>query len=95
MHDLYGISRTQLEPFLRPEAQKLAPALVIVHVERWMPYGALLELENPFLDTPFIFVVDRGDEPDQRVAQAYPHRTVIQYYPDNPYHFIVTSTPSP
>jgi hypothetical protein len=95
MHDLYGISRTQLEPFMRPEAQKLAPALVIVHVERWMPYGALLELEDPFLDTPFIFVVDRGDEPDQRVAQAYPHRTVIQYYPDDPYHFIVTSTPSP
>jgi 4-amino-4-deoxy-L-arabinose transferase-like glycosyltransferase len=95
LYDLYGISRAQLAPFLRPEAQKLTPALVIVHVERWMPYGALLELEDPFLDTPFIFAVSRGTEPDQHIAQSYPDRTVIQYYPDDPYHFYLTSTPSP
>jgi hypothetical protein len=95
MYDLYGISRARLEPFFQPQAQQLAPALVIVHVERWMPYGALLDLEDPFLDTPFIFIVSRGSLPDQKVAQAFPHRKVIQYYPDDPYHFIVTSTPSP
>ncbi len=95
MYDLYGISREQLAPFLRPEAQKLTPALVIVHVERWMPYGALLELEDPFLDTPYIFVVSRGTEPDQKIARAYPDRTIIQYYPADPYHFYVSSNPSP
>jgi hypothetical protein len=95
MVDLYGISRAQLTPFLQPEAQKLTPALVIVHVERWMPYGALLELEDPFLDTPFILVVSRGAGPDRRIAQAYPDRTIIQYYPDEPYRFYISSTVSP
>ena len=60
MHGLYGISRLRLEPFLTAEAQELTPALVIVHPDHWTEYGALLELQDPFLDTPFIFVYARG-----------------------------------
>ncbi len=85
MYGLYTISRSRMEPFLTPEAQVLTPALVIVHPERWMAYGALLELEDPFLDTPFIFVISRGEKADAAlVADFMDERRIIHYYPDEP-----------
>jgi hypothetical protein len=87
MQGLYGVSRARLEPFLTPEAQDITPALVIVHADRWTDYGSLHELQNPLLNTPFIFVISRGTRPDRAVAAEFPQRTTIYYYPDEPYIF--------
>jgi hypothetical protein len=84
MYGLYTISRDRMDPFLTEEAQALTPALVIVHPDRWMEYGSLLELQNPSLDTPFIFVMSRGRTPDQLLSSDYPDRRIIHYYPDEP-----------
>ena len=89
MHGLYGISRERLAPFLTPEAQALTPAVVFVHSEQWMPYGALLTLEDPWLTTPFIFVWSRGPRADARVRAAFPQRCWIRYDPARPYLFAV------
>jgi hypothetical protein len=95
MTGLYSVRRERLAPFLSSTAQQLTPALVIVHTgEDWIDYGALLELSNPFLDTPFIFVVSRGSMPDQAVAQSFPARRVIHYYPDQPNTFYTIPQPA-
>ena len=93
MHGLYGISRARLEPFLTAEAQELTPALVIVHPDHWSEYGALLELQEPFLDTPFIFVYARGPGADRILADQFPERKIIHYYPDEPDQFYLTPRP--
>jgi hypothetical protein len=83
---LYGVQRVHTEPFRSPSAQQYAPALIIVHpAHKWIEYGTLLDLENPFLDTPFIFIISRGPEIDAQVAAAFPERAVYHYYPNNPY----------
>jgi hypothetical protein len=88
MHGLYGMERADLKPFLSREGQDLTPALIVVHPERWMDYGVLLELQDPFLDTPFIFVFSRGAGADARVAEHFPDRAVFHYYPpEDPYRF--------
>jgi hypothetical protein len=87
MHGLYGISRERLQPFLRPEAQKMTPALVIVHPVNWVEYGTLLELQNPWLTSPFIFIISRSPEIDAGVAAQFPERRVIYYYPAEPNTF--------
>lgn len=81
---LYGATRDQLAPFESEEALRLTPALIIVHPDKWIKYGTLLELSNPFLDSPFIFVISRGIEADQRVASHFPDRAIYHYYPDQP-----------
>jgi hypothetical protein len=92
MHGLYGISRARLEPFLTQEAQSLTPALVIVDPAHWTEYGALLELQDPFLNTPFIFAFARGPGADAALAADFPERIIIYYYPDEPFEFY-TSPP--
>jgi hypothetical protein len=87
LHNLYGIGRKNLEPFLTPEIQEYTPALIIVHSEDWMSYGALLALEDPYLGTPLIFAWNMNDAVDARVAAHYPNRSVYHYYPDQPYTF--------
>jgi hypothetical protein len=88
MSGLYGMERADLKPFLAAEAQDLSPALIVVHPDRWMDYGVLLELQDPFLDTPFIFIFSRGPEADARVAEHFPERAVFHYYPPgDPYKF--------
>jgi hypothetical protein len=90
MYGLYGISRARLAPFLTPEAQQLTPALVIVHPNHWTEYGALLELQTPFLDTPWLFIYSRGPFADAALAADYPERTLLHYYPDEPYRFYLS-----
>jgi hypothetical protein len=87
MYGLYGISRARLAPFLTAEAQQLTPALVVVHPNHWTEYGALLELQTPFLDTPWLFIYSRGPGADAAVAADYPERALLHYYPDEPYRF--------
>jgi hypothetical protein len=92
-HGLYTIEKSRIEPFLTPEAQELTPALVIVHADRWMEYGALLDLASPFYDTPFIFTWSRGPGADNALAPDFPERGVYHYYPDEPYKFYTAERP--
>lgn len=85
MHALYGIQRADLLPFTGEAALEKTPALVIVHPNHWTDYGALLELQDPFWDTPFVFVWSRGPRADAAVASLFPQRHVYHYYPDAPY----------
>ncbi len=87
MRGLYGMQRSDQAPFLTPEAEELAPALIIVHPPNWMEYGVLLELQDPFLESPFIFVLNRGPASDARLAQAFPERSIYHYYPEDPGKF--------
>lgn len=89
MHGLYGVTRSRLTPFLSSQAQALTPALVFVYPNRWTEYGTLLELETPFLDSPFIFVMNAGLKTKAVLEEAYPLRTIIEYYPNQPYIFRV------
>jgi hypothetical protein len=94
MYGLYGISRSRLLPFQTAQAQEVTPALVIVHPAKWTEYGALLDLETPFLDTPFIFVINVGEKTNAALADEFPNRTLIHYYPKEPYVFYqVDGTP--
>ena len=52
-----------------------------------MPYGALLDLENPELTSPMIFAIGVSPNTDDALAQDYPDRNVYQYYPDEPWKF--------
>ncbi len=88
LHSLYGISRAPMGPFLSEQAQQLAPALVIVHTQKkWVEYGTLLELQSPFLDSPFIFVFGPRVTDLQALERGFPERRIIHYYPDEPVKF--------
>ncbi|MGB9641108.1 MAG: hypothetical protein ACPL4H_09365, partial [Anaerolineales bacterium] len=86
MRHLYDVSAQRLRPFQTQTALAYTPALVIVHPQKWTEYGSLLELSSPFLDSPWIFVRSLGAEMDNLVANAFPQRTIIDYYPSDPYH---------
>ncbi len=80
---MYGIERSDLAVFTSPEAEELTPALVIVHSDLWMPYGSLLELESPALDSPFIFAWSIGPRTDQELVEKYSEtRLIFHYYPE-------------
>ena len=86
MQGLHGISRERLLPFQSQAALALTPALIIVHPQQvWTEYGALIELEDPWLSTPFIFAHSYGPAADEVLVRAYPGRQVYHYYPDEPY----------
>lgn len=81
--NLYGMSREVLRPFIEAQ-EEMTPALIVVHADYWTKYGALLELEDPFLTTPFIFVW--GDEEGmlETLIGLYPERDIYHYDPDDP-----------
>jgi hypothetical protein len=82
---LYDIERADQESFLTTTAQSLTPALVVVHTDRWVEYGALLDLEDPELTTPFIFAWSLNPSIDALLANDFPNRTVYHYYPGRPF----------
>ena len=83
--DLYGISGEMLAPFA--QAEDLAPAVIVVHADYWTNYGGLLQLEDPFLQSLFIFVW--GDQPGmlEQLRDLYPERSIYHYYPEEPGRF--------
>jgi hypothetical protein len=87
MKGYFGTSREQLTPFNQPDVKAMAPALIIVETEEWREYAGLLELASPMLDSPFIFIWDRGTDPNRRVMDAFPDRTAYIYQPDDPWVF--------
>ena len=93
MRGLFGVEDSQLAPFLTESAQGLTPAIIVVHTDDWREYAVLLELSDPFLMTPFIFVLGRGEEPDARAAAYFPDRDVWHYYPDDPNRFYTAARP--
>lgn len=85
IYGLYGIHRSQLAPFQTPQARSQTPALVFVHVEKtWTDYAGLLELEDPWLTSPFIFVWSMDPYLDASIVRHYPDRRVFYFYPDEP-----------
>ena len=86
VYGLYGIHSAQLGPFLTPEARAKTPALVLVHTQKsWIEYAGLLELENPWLTSPFIFAWSNNSPGnDSAISAKYPGRQIIYYYPDQP-----------
>ena len=95
MYALYDIELADQEPFMTPAAQSLTPALVIVHSERWMEYGALLDLEDPEFTTPFIFAWSISSFADFMLAHDFPNRTVYHYYPGQPFKLYVEPLAAP
>lgn len=88
LHGLYSVSAANLAPFRSSSAIALTPALVIVHPkEDWIEYGRLLDLSNPYLNTPFVLTISRGPELDAEVVKLFPGRSVWHYYPDRPLLF--------
>jgi len=88
MKGLYGVSRSDLIPFLTEEAKAMAPAILVVHIQdTWTDYGALLDLQNPWLTTPFIFTFGQSGVSDMELQADFPNRRLIHYYPDEPYTF--------
>jgi hypothetical protein len=82
LEGLYGNSRQQLAPFQSADAQALTPALVVVDTDNWRAYAGLLELANPMLDSPYIFIWTRGSRSTATIIEAFPDRNVLYYYPD-------------
>jgi 4-amino-4-deoxy-L-arabinose transferase-like glycosyltransferase len=95
MVNLYDINRADQAPFVTPSAQSLTPALVVVRVPRWMEYGALLDLEDPELTTPFIFVWDSNSSIDATLANEFPGRTIYYYYPGRSVQLYKEPLPEP
>ena len=88
MYGMHDIQRSTLEPFSTFEAQKLPPALILVHIRwKWTEYAGLLELQNAQLNTPFIFALYRSDSIIADYSDGFPDRTIYHYYPDEPFAF--------
>lgn len=87
MRGLYDMHKSDLDPFLNDQVQELAPALIVVHPRTWMNYGVLLELQSPDLDSPFIFVLSKGDDKDDALRKEFPQRNFYHYYPQEPNKF--------
>jgi len=85
VYGTYGIHASQMAPFLIAQARSLTPALVFVHVQKiWTEYAGLLDLEDPWLTSPFIFAWSISPSADRLTASHYPERRIIYYYPDEP-----------
>lgn len=94
LYGLYGLQRADLDPFLTPSAQGLAPALIIVHpAGKWSEYGSFLELQDPFFSTPFVFVIDRGPAANKAVESYFPERQAYHYYTAEPFKFYKVRPP--
>ena len=88
MRDLYGISPERLAPFENAQVRSMAPALFVVSADHWTEYANLIPLQNANLDTPFLFVISRGNSLDGQLEELFPDRDVYYYDPDNPYLFL-------
>ncbi|MBC8507458.1 MAG: glycosyltransferase family 39 protein [Anaerolineales bacterium] len=87
-HQFYEVDSSALQPFRDSSVQELAPAIILVHSENWRDYALLLDLADPFLETPFIFAWSPMDDyPAKKLAEAFPERTLYHYYPEEPGQF--------
>jgi len=66
---------------------KRTNALIIVDTDVWRDYAALLNLANPMLDSPYIFIWSRGPRSNAAVIEAFADRNSYYYFPDDPWNF--------
>jgi 4-amino-4-deoxy-L-arabinose transferase-like glycosyltransferase len=95
MLNLYDISRADQVAFQSAASQAHTPALVIVASQSWMEYGALLDLENPELTSPFIFAWSISPTVDAALIRDFPNRTVYYYYPGQSKQLFRQPLPNP
>jgi len=93
LRGLYGMDRSDLQPFLSEQALELTPALIVVHPKNWMEYGVLLDLQTPDLESPFIFIFSRNQQSDEALRSEFPERDFYHYYPSEPYIFFKSPKP--
>lgn len=80
----FGVGNSELTSFKASLDQVKKPALVIVHCgPNWRDYGVLLNLANPFLDSPMIFALSLDSEIDRRLSVEFHDRSIYDYYPEN------------
>ena len=92
--DRYGFSQQDLEPFYASEAKGLTPALVVVHTATWWDYGVYLNIQDPQLESPFIFAwASPTGNPAAALRRHYPGRTIYHYYPEHPGKFYLQPLP--
>ena len=85
LHHRYSINYSQIEAFQSQQAKALTPAIVLVEMNSsWKDYEMLLDLQNPWLTSPFIFALSQGRLIDEELAAFYADRTIIYYYTDQP-----------
>ena len=76
--------------------QALTPALIIVIVDPWMEYGALLDLESPDLSSPLIFAWTTNPWRETKLVRLFPERAIYYYYPDRqPFELLSEPIPLP
>ncbi len=89
-HVFYEVDAAAMEPFLTSEADALAPAIVLVHADDWRDYAILLNLADPFLETPFIFAWTlQDDDRGEPLIEAFPERALYHYFPGEPGLFTI------
>jgi 4-amino-4-deoxy-L-arabinose transferase-like glycosyltransferase len=97
MVGLYGVKRSNLDPFLAAEAQGFTPALVIVHPDHWAEYGGLLEIQSPFNDDPLLIVITRSEQNNAILTRDFADsgRTIYHYNTTNPGVFFTIAGENP
>jgi hypothetical protein len=94
LHNRYRINYSQIEAFQSQQAKALTPAIVLVQMNSsWKDYEMLLDLQNPWLTSPFIFALSQGKLIDEELAAFYADRNIIYYYTDQPDKFFVYRQP--
>ncbi len=81
MHNLYNIRAERMEPFLAAANQDKTPAVVIVNAKHWTDYGTLLELQDPYLTTPWVFSYGGSAQTQLDLPRLFPGRNYYIYYP--------------
>ncbi|MFN3741462.1 MAG: glycosyltransferase family 39 protein [Anaerolineales bacterium] len=77
MEGLYGIRRAYVDALIH-EPSIRTPALIFIRIQKtWTEYGTFLDLEDPWLTSPYIFAMARGSA-DQKVMDAFPERYVYR-----------------
>jgi 4-amino-4-deoxy-L-arabinose transferase-like glycosyltransferase len=85
LRGIYGANRGVVDALVTPTTLAQTPALIIVESKKnWRPYACLLELSDPFLDTPYIFAVSLGESFDTSLAAKFPDRETYYYDPAHP-----------
>ncbi len=95
MRGLYGMTPRRVAVFFTPEAQALTPAWVRVQgVRRWNDYAVYVPLQDPWLSSPWVFVIDPADDPQAlaTLRQTFRGRAEVLFDPQQPHRLTVVVT---
>jgi len=74
-HNLYNINRQPIEA-VQAERQT-DHVLILVHGNRWIQYGALMSLNSPWLDGPFVVAHYANPAVIPSIVSLFPDREVL------------------